>query len=375
MTVIHNAAIVTVDDRDAVHYGAAIAIDADRIAAIGPTPDILARYPAAERIDGAGKMVMPGFANIHTHFTMTLARGVFEDLSPPHKPPFSGGLSPIPLPDMNPDERRVMAAARRAGGDAQRHDPGARGWQRRRRLCRRAGRDRHALPLERARLRPRRHLDRRSGALQARPRAGPAPSPDHRGHLRQMERQGRRPPAHRRLGLGARHVLARAAARPARAAAAARHLGHHPSQPDLGRGRGRQGASQPAAHRVSGGPGLPARPADLRPLPLHGAERREASGRGGRHRGLQCRHRRAPRPQPAHRRPRSAWLHHRHGQRQHGRGHGRGAAHRPVHGAHPARGRPQSDARAGAALGDAATAIARSACPTAAGWRRATRPT
>ena len=108
-TVIHNAAIATVDDRDTVHYGAAIAIDADRIAAIGPTAEILARYPAAERIDGTGKLVMPGFANIHTHLTMTLARGVFEDLSPPHKPPFSGGLSPIPLPDMNPDERRAMA--------------------------------------------------------------------------------------------------------------------------------------------------------------------------------------------------------------------------------------------------------------------------
>ncbi len=107
--VIHNTAIVTVDDQDSVHYGAAIAIEGDRIAAIGPSADILARYPGAERVDGTGKMVMPGFANVHTHFTMTLARGVFEDLSPSHKPPFSGGLSPIPLPDMTPDERRTMA--------------------------------------------------------------------------------------------------------------------------------------------------------------------------------------------------------------------------------------------------------------------------
>jgi predicted amidohydrolase YtcJ len=37
ITVIHNAAIVTVNDDDAVHYDAAIAIDGDRIAAIGPT--------------------------------------------------------------------------------------------------------------------------------------------------------------------------------------------------------------------------------------------------------------------------------------------------------------------------------------------------
>src|SRR5205809_4665035 len=108
-TVIHGTVIVTADDRDTVHYGAAIAVDGPRIAAIGPTPEILSRYPAAEKIDGRGRMVMPGFANTHTHLTMTLARGVFEDLSPPHKPPFSGGLSPIPLPDMTQDERRVMA--------------------------------------------------------------------------------------------------------------------------------------------------------------------------------------------------------------------------------------------------------------------------
>jgi len=107
--VIHNAAIATVDDRDTVQYGAAIAITADRIATIGPSAEVLARHPTAERIDGTGKLVMPGFANLHTHLTMILARGVFEDLSPPHRPPFSGGLSPIPLPDMTPDERSAMA--------------------------------------------------------------------------------------------------------------------------------------------------------------------------------------------------------------------------------------------------------------------------
>jgi 5-methylthioadenosine/S-adenosylhomocysteine deaminase len=107
--VIHDTAIATVDDRDTVHYGAAIAIEQDRIAAIGPSAEILALYPTAEKMDGSGKLVMPGFANIHTHLTMTLARGVFEDLSPPHKPPFQGGLSPIPMPDLTPDERRTMA--------------------------------------------------------------------------------------------------------------------------------------------------------------------------------------------------------------------------------------------------------------------------
>ena len=108
-TVIHDAVIVTADDRDTVHYGAAIAIEGGKIAEIGPSVDVLAHHPAAEKIDGRGKLVMPDFANTHTHLTMTLARGVFEDLSPPHKPPFSGGLSPIPLPSMSADEKRVMA--------------------------------------------------------------------------------------------------------------------------------------------------------------------------------------------------------------------------------------------------------------------------
>src|SRR3546814_18636794 len=91
-TVIHSAHIVTVDDTDTVHYDSAIAIDGKRIAAIGSNDEILARIPDAERIDGSGKAVLPGFANSHTHFTMTLTRGIFVDQSPPHRPPFPGGL-------------------------------------------------------------------------------------------------------------------------------------------------------------------------------------------------------------------------------------------------------------------------------------------
>lgn len=109
VTVIHNAAIATVDERDTVHYGAAIAIEGARIAAIGDSAAVLARYPTAEKVDGTGKLVMPGFANVHTHLTMTLARGVFEDLSPPHKPPFSGGLSPFPAPKLTKEEQETFA--------------------------------------------------------------------------------------------------------------------------------------------------------------------------------------------------------------------------------------------------------------------------
>ena len=107
-TMIHHTTIVTADDACTVHDDAAIVIEGERIAAIGPTAELLARYPAAERIDGHGKAVMPGFANTHTHLAMTLARGVYEDLSPSHTPPFIGGLAPLPLPQLSAEEHRLM---------------------------------------------------------------------------------------------------------------------------------------------------------------------------------------------------------------------------------------------------------------------------
>lgn len=106
--LIRNTTIVTGDDAGAIHYGAALAVSGNRIVAIGPDAEVAARYPGAETIDATGRAVFPGFANIHTHLVMTLARGVFEDLSPPHEPPFCGGLSPIPLPEIAPAEQAAM---------------------------------------------------------------------------------------------------------------------------------------------------------------------------------------------------------------------------------------------------------------------------
>ena len=106
--LIHNTTLITVDDANNVMHGAAIAIDGGRIAAIGLTPELQARFPDAEAIDGRNHAVMPGFANIHTHLGMTLARGIYEDLSPPHAPPFCGGLSPLPLPSLSKEEAGVM---------------------------------------------------------------------------------------------------------------------------------------------------------------------------------------------------------------------------------------------------------------------------
>jgi 5-methylthioadenosine/S-adenosylhomocysteine deaminase len=108
-TLLHDTTLVTGDAAGTVHRDAALLIADGRIRALGPSADLLARHPDAERVDGRGRAVFPGFANTHTHLPRVLARGIFEDLSPPHSPPFTGGLSPVPLPRLAPAEERVMA--------------------------------------------------------------------------------------------------------------------------------------------------------------------------------------------------------------------------------------------------------------------------
>ena len=107
--VIHGAAIVTADDADTIHTDGALVVDNDRIAALGPAADVLARYATAERLHVPGCVILPGFANTHTHLARVLARGIYEDLSPPHAPPFTGGLAPLPLPALSAEEERLMA--------------------------------------------------------------------------------------------------------------------------------------------------------------------------------------------------------------------------------------------------------------------------
>ena len=76
---IDNAFVVTMDDtRKAIDEGS-IAIDKDRIVAVGPTAEIAAAFPADEVIDAAGMAAMPGFVDAHAHaghgFVKTMAGG------------------------------------------------------------------------------------------------------------------------------------------------------------------------------------------------------------------------------------------------------------------------------------------------------------
>ena len=74
----------TVVNVDAVQDDVALAVEGDKIVAIGPTDTILETYPDAEVYDGRGKALLPGLINCHAHLAATLARGFNEDFGFPN---------------------------------------------------------------------------------------------------------------------------------------------------------------------------------------------------------------------------------------------------------------------------------------------------
>jgi 5-methylthioadenosine/S-adenosylhomocysteine deaminase len=79
--VFSHTAVVTVD---AVHHDVALAVEGDKIVAIGPTDQVLKTYLQADVYDGRGKALLPGLINCHAHLAATLARGFNEDFGFPN---------------------------------------------------------------------------------------------------------------------------------------------------------------------------------------------------------------------------------------------------------------------------------------------------
>jgi len=77
--VIVNAQVVTMDEEMRVIEGGTVAIEGNRIVAVGG-PEIAAQFEAGETIDAAGDIVMPGMINTHTHASMTIFRGLADDV-------------------------------------------------------------------------------------------------------------------------------------------------------------------------------------------------------------------------------------------------------------------------------------------------------
>ena len=72
--------VVTMDkDRRVIEDGG-IAVKGGRIIAIGSRADITRTYTGRQRVNAAGRLIIPGLINGHTHVPMVLFRGLADDL-------------------------------------------------------------------------------------------------------------------------------------------------------------------------------------------------------------------------------------------------------------------------------------------------------
>ena len=100
-TLITGATVLTCDPADRVIAEAAIGIAAGRIAYVGPAIEA----QAGRVLDLRGRVVTPGFVNVHTHAILSMVRGVAEDLgfAPAYTPGIPHGH------DVTPDEAHALS--------------------------------------------------------------------------------------------------------------------------------------------------------------------------------------------------------------------------------------------------------------------------
>jgi 5-methylthioadenosine/S-adenosylhomocysteine deaminase len=79
--VLTGGTVVTVNDRREVLAPGAVAIHGSDIIAVGTPEEIRRGYRAGRVLDTAGRIVMPGLVNTHTHAPMVMYRGLADDLA------------------------------------------------------------------------------------------------------------------------------------------------------------------------------------------------------------------------------------------------------------------------------------------------------
>jgi 5-methylthioadenosine/S-adenosylhomocysteine deaminase len=78
--IVRGGTVVTMDGTRRVIENGGVAIKGGRIVAVDNTAAIDRQFAAREIIDAAGKVVIPGLINGHTHVPMVLFRGLADDL-------------------------------------------------------------------------------------------------------------------------------------------------------------------------------------------------------------------------------------------------------------------------------------------------------
>ncbi|HSK70514.1 MAG TPA: amidohydrolase [Pyrinomonadaceae bacterium] len=78
--MIVGGTVVTMDGERRVIENGAVAVSGERILAVGTRAATTGAMKCRQTIDAAGKVVIPGLINTHTHIPMVLFRGIADDL-------------------------------------------------------------------------------------------------------------------------------------------------------------------------------------------------------------------------------------------------------------------------------------------------------
>jgi 5-methylthioadenosine/S-adenosylhomocysteine deaminase len=105
VVVFTNTTVVSNDANRSTFLNVSLAVENDRIAAIGDTNEILSRFPQAEIYDGRRKAILPGLINCHAHLSASIARGFNEDFGFPN----SLGLPESPESLVSSEEATLMS--------------------------------------------------------------------------------------------------------------------------------------------------------------------------------------------------------------------------------------------------------------------------
>jgi 5-methylthioadenosine/S-adenosylhomocysteine deaminase len=78
--LVMGGTLVSMDKERRIISDAGVAIAGGRIVAVGSARDVSRNYSAPQTINAAGRLIVPGLINGHTHIPMTLFRGLADDL-------------------------------------------------------------------------------------------------------------------------------------------------------------------------------------------------------------------------------------------------------------------------------------------------------
>ncbi len=81
--LITRGTLATMGAPNQVIPNGALYIENERIADLGTSAELEARYPSAQRLDASGRLVLPGLICAHTHFYGAFARGMALPGDPP----------------------------------------------------------------------------------------------------------------------------------------------------------------------------------------------------------------------------------------------------------------------------------------------------